>query len=112
MGDLPCLAKALGEPSSGLVEAAAFTLAHAKDRPAALALLVDALTSVCDVTATLFQRRLVVLFAIRRLGDKSAAQALAKLDHFIERDEHCERLPGGRELLGETRITAAVLRHK
>ena len=43
---------------------------------------------------------------------EAAAQALAKLDHFIERDEHCERLPGGRELLGETRITAAVLRHK
>ena len=111
-GDLPCLGKALGEPSSGLVEAAAFALAHSKDRPAALALLVGALTSVCDVTATLFQRRLVVLFAIRRLGDESSAEALATLDGFIERDEHCERLPGGRELLGETRITAAVLRHK
>jgi len=111
-GNLPCFAKALDEPSSGLVEAASFALVHAKDSPAALALLVETLTSVCDVPATLFQRRLVVLFAIRRLGDKSAAEALAKLDRFIERDEHCERLPGGRELLGETRITAAVLRHK
>ena len=77
-----------------------------------IVVLSATVSSPNHVTATLFQRRLVVLFAIRRLGDKSAVEALAKLDHFIERDEHCERLPGGRELLGETRITAAVLRHK
>jgi hypothetical protein len=67
---------------------------------------------VCDVTATLFQRRLLVLFAIRRLGDESTAEALAKLDRFVECDEHWERLPGGRELLGKTRITASMLRRK
>jgi HEAT repeats len=111
-GDLPCLAKALDEPSSGLVEAAAFALAHAQDRQAALSLLVDGLTSVCDVTAPLFQRRLVVLFAIRRLGDQAEADRAAKLDRLIERDEYCERLPGARELLTEMRITVAVLRHK
>jgi hypothetical protein len=62
-----------------------------------------------------FPHRRAVLFGLHRLGDKSSTDCLAKLDRMIERDEDAVHLPGtadALDLLGEERITAALLRHK
>ena len=37
---------------------------------------------------------------------------MEKLDKQIERDENATRIPGGRDLLGETRVTEAVIQNK
>jgi hypothetical protein len=49
------------------------------------------------------------------LGTLQDSDCLAKLDRMVERDDDSVRLPGAADaldLLGEERITAALLRHK
>jgi hypothetical protein len=53
-----------------------------------------------------------ILFALARLGTKDCKECLEKLDKQIERDEKAVRLPGARDLLGETRVTAAIIMNK
>ena len=53
-----------------------------------------------------------ILFALARLGTKDCKECVEKLDKQIERDEKAVRLPGARDLLGETRVTAAIIMNK
>ena len=53
-----------------------------------------------------------ILFALARLGSKDCKECIEKLDKQIERDEKAVRLPGARDLLGETRVTAAIIMNK
>jgi hypothetical protein len=53
-----------------------------------------------------------ILFALARLGTKDCKECIDKLDKQIERDEKATRLPGARDLLGETRVTAAIIMNK
>ena len=53
-----------------------------------------------------------ILFALARLGTKDCKECIDKLDKQIERDEKAVRLPGARDLLGETRVTAAIIKNK
>jgi hypothetical protein len=53
-----------------------------------------------------------ILFALARLGTKDCKECIEKLDKQIERDEKAVRLPGARDLLGETRVTAAIIMNK
>ena len=53
-----------------------------------------------------------ILFALARLGTKDCKECIDKLDKQIERDEKAVRLPGARDLLGETRVTAAIILNK
>lgn len=111
-GDLTCLGKALADPNPGVAKAAAFALGHAKDKRA-LGLLVDAIPPLCRVPESAFDPMLTIIFWIRRLGDRSATDALATLDGLIERAEDCGRaFPVARNLLGETRVTAAIVRRR
>jgi hypothetical protein len=50
-----------------------------------------------------------ILFALARLGTKDCKDCIEKLDKQIERDEKAVRLPGARDLLGETRVTEAII---
>jgi len=62
-----------------------------------------------------FPRHRAVLFGLRRLGDKTSTECLAKLGRMIERDEDAVRLPGAADaldLLAEERITVALMRRK
>jgi hypothetical protein len=111
-GDMMCLGTALGDPSSGVVKAAAFALGHAQNRRAALAMLAAAIPPICKLPPSSFDPMLTILFWIRRLGDKSATEALATLDFLIERADACMRTPADRDLLGEARVTAAIMRRK
>lgn len=111
-GDPMCLGKALGDPSLGAIKAATFALGHAKDKQTALAILGVAIPPICQIASTSFDPMLTVLFWIRRLGDKSATETLAALDELVENAEQCIDTPTGRDLLGEARVTAAIVRHK
>ena len=114
-GNLSCLAKILAEPAPGPAEAAAFALAYAKDRKAALELLVDGMSPIATLPKWAFPPYRAVLFGLRLLGDKTSTDCLAKLDRMIERDEDAVRLPGAvdaLDLLGEERITVALMRRK
>ena len=53
-----------------------------------------------------------ILFALARLGTKDCKECIDKLDKQIERDEKAVRLPGARDLLGETRVTVAIIQNK
>jgi hypothetical protein len=53
-----------------------------------------------------------ILFALARLGTKDCKECIEKLDKQIERDEKAVRLPGARDLLGETRVTEAIILNK
>ena len=50
-----------------------------------------------------------ILFALARLGTKDCKECIEKLDKQIERDEKAQRIPGARDLLGETRVTEAII---
>jgi hypothetical protein len=114
-GDLACLARILAEPASGPAEAAAFALAYATDKKAALEFLINGMRPVVTLPRWAFPRHHAVLFGLRRLGDKTSTDCLAKLDRIIAHDEDAVRLPSSDDaldLLAEERITAALMRRK
>jgi HEAT repeat protein len=111
-GDPVCLAKALGDPSLGAIKAAVFALGQAEDDQAALAILAQAIPPICKIAASSFDPMLTILFWIRRLGDKSATDTLATLDELIDNATSCAFTPAAHDLLGEARVTAAILRHR
>ena len=47
-----------------------------------------------------------------RLANKNDKAVIDALGKQIERDENAVRLPGARDLLGETRVTLAVIQNK
>ncbi len=50
-----------------------------------------------------------ILFGLARLGTRECKDCLDKLDKQIAHDETAVRLPGARDLLGETRVTEAII---
>jgi hypothetical protein len=53
-----------------------------------------------------------ILFSLSRLGTKDCAACVDKLEKQIERDEKAVRIPGARDLLGETRVTMAIIQNR
>jgi hypothetical protein len=53
-----------------------------------------------------------ILFSLSRLGTKDCAACIDKLEKQIERDEKAVRIPGARDLLGETRVTMAIIQNR
>jgi hypothetical protein len=54
----------------------------------------------------------VILFGLARLGTKDCKECVEKLDAQIARDEKAVRIPGARDLLGETRVTEAIIQNQ
>ena len=52
------------------------------------------------------------LHALTRLAPKNCKECIDKLDKQIERDEKAVRIPGARDLLGETRVTEAIIQNR
>ena len=50
--------------------------------------------------------------SLARLATKDCAACIDKLDKQIERDEKAVRIPGARDLLGETRVTLAIIQNQ
>jgi hypothetical protein len=53
-----------------------------------------------------------ILFGLGRLGTKDCKECVEKLDAQIARDEKAVRIPGARDLLGETRVTEAIIQNQ
>jgi HEAT repeat protein len=110
--DLDCYGKKLGDPSWTRAEKAAFAIGFSGDTKKGLPILLGALKPVASMNQERFPVHQAILFAITRLAGKSCAECVDKLEKQIERDEKAVRIPGARELLGETRVTLAVIQNK
>ena len=75
-------------------------------------LLLDAMKPITTMVPERYPVHQAILFALARLGTKDCKECIEKLDKQIERDEKAVRLPGARDLLGETRVTAAIILNK
>jgi HEAT repeat protein len=110
--DLGCYGKKLTDPSWERSEKAAFAIAFSGDSKKGLPLLLGAMKPITTMIPERYPVHQAILFALARLGTKDCKECIEKLDKQIERDEKAVRLPGARDLLGETRVTEAIILNK
>jgi HEAT repeat protein len=110
--DLGCYGKKLNDPSWERSEKAAFAIAFSGDSKKGVPLLLSAMKPITTMIPERYPVHQAILFALARLGTKDCKECIEKLDKQIERDEKAVRLPGARDLLGETRVTAAIIMNK
>ena len=110
--DLGCYGKKLNDPSWERSEKAAFAIAFSGDSKKGVPLLLSAMKPITTMIPERYPVHQAILFALARLGTKDCKECIDKLDKQIERDEKAVRLPGARDLLGETRVTAAIIMNK
>lgn len=110
--ELACYGKTLADPQWTRAEKAAFAIGFSGDPQKGVPLLLAGLKPLASSTAERFPVHQAILFALTRLGDKSCAQCVEKLEKQIERDEKAIRIPGAKDLLGETRVALAVIQNK
>ena len=110
--DLACYGKKLSDPSWTRAEKAAFAIGFSGNADKGLPLLLSALKPLASMGQDRFPVHQAILFALTRLGSKSCKECVDKLDKQIERDEKSIRIPGARDLLGETRVALAIIQNK
>jgi HEAT repeat protein len=109
---IDCYGKHLTDPSWTRAEKAAFYIGFSGDSAHGLPLLLGALKPVASLTQDRFPVQQAILQAFARLANKNDKTVIEGLGKQIERDETAVRLPGARDLLGETRVTLAVIQNK
>jgi HEAT repeat protein len=110
--DLTCYGKKLNDPLWERSEKAAFAIAFSGDAKKGLPILLGAMKPITTMIPERYPVHQAILFALARLGTKDCKECIEKLDKQIERDEKAVRLPGARDLLGETRVTEAIIQNK
>lgn len=110
--DLGCYGKKLSDPSWTRAEKAAFAIGFSGDSARGIPLLVAAMKPLASMGQDRFPVHQAMLYAMTRLGSKSCKECIEKLEKQIERDEKATRIPGARDLLGETRVALAVIQNK
>ena len=110
--DLACYGKKLNDPSWTRAEKAAFAIAFSGDAKQGVPLLLAAMKPITTMVPERYPVHQAILFALARLGTKDCKECVEKLDKQIERDEKAVRIPGARDLLGETRVTEAIIQNK
>jgi len=110
--DLTCYGKYLSDPSWPRAEKAAFYIGFSGKPAQGLPLLLSALKPVASLTQDRFPVQQAMLQALARLANKNDKAVVEALEKQIDRDENAVRLPGARDLLGETRVTLAVIKNK
>ncbi|HET6149371.1 MAG TPA: HEAT repeat domain-containing protein [Polyangia bacterium] len=110
--DLDCYGKKLNDPSWTRAEKAAFALGFSGDAKNAIPLLLASMRPIAAMSAERFPVHQAILFSLSRLGTKDCAACVEKLEKQIERDEKAVRIPGARDLLGETRVTLAIIQNR
>jgi HEAT repeat protein len=110
--DVACYGKKLQDPSWSRAEKAAFAIGFSGDAKQGIPLLLAAMRPVTMMAPDHFPVHQAILFALARLANKDCAACIEKLDKQIERDETAVRIPGARDLLGETRVTEAIIQNK
>ena len=110
--DLACYGKKLHDPSWTRAEKAAFAIGFSGDAKQGMPLLLAAMKPITTMSPERYPVHQAILFALARLGTKDCKACIDKLDKQIERDEKAVRIPGARDLLGETRVTQAIIQNK
>jgi len=110
--DVQCYGKKLNDPSWTRAEKAAFAIGFSGDAKQGIPLLLAAMKPITTMTPDHYPVHQAILFSLSRLANKSCTTCVDALDKQIERDEKAVRIPGARDLLGETRVTEAVILNK
>jgi len=110
--DIQCYGKKLLDPSWTRAEKAAFAIGFSGNAKDGLPLLLAAMKPIAAMNAEHFPVHQAILFSLSRLGTKDCATCIDKLEKQIERDEKAVRIPGARDLLGETRVTLAIIQNR
>jgi HEAT repeat protein len=110
--DLSCYGKKLSDPSWTRAEKAAFAIGFSGDAQKGIPLLLGALKPLASINQERFPVHQAILYAVTRLAPKGCKECIDKLDKQIERDEKAIRIPGARDLLGETRVALAQIQTK
>ncbi len=110
--DLACYGKKLGDPSWTRAEKAAFAIGFSGDADKGIPMLLGALKPLTSINQERFPVHMALLYALTRLAPKGCKECVDKLDKQIERDEKAIRIPGARDLLGETRVSLAIIQTK
>ena len=110
--DIQCYGKKLLDPSWTRAEKAAFAIGFSGNAKDGLPLLLAAMKPIAAMNAERFPVHQAILFSLSRLGTKDCAECVDKLEKQIERDEKAVRIPGARDLLGETRVTLAIIQNR
>jgi hypothetical protein len=74
-------------------------------------MLLGAFKPLASINQERFPVHMALLYALTRLAPKGCKECVDKLDKQIERDEKAVRIPGARDLLGETRVTEAIIQN-
>jgi HEAT repeat protein len=93
-------------------EKAAFAIGFSGDAEKGIPILLSALKPVASLPQLFYPVHQAILQSLIKLADASCKICEEKLIKQIERDEVAVRLPGARDLLGETRVTLAVIQSK
>ena len=110
--DVACYGKKLNDPAWERAEKAAFAIAFSGNAKQGVPLLLASMKPITTMVPERYPVHQAMLFALARLGTKDCKECIEKLDKQIERDEKAVRLPGARDLLGETRVTEAIILNK
>jgi HEAT repeat protein len=110
--DLACYGKALNDPSWTRAEKAAFAIAFSGNARQGLPLLLAALRPITTMAQERYPVHQAILFGLARLGTRDCKECIDKLDQQIQHDEKAIRIPGARDLLGETRVTEAIIQNQ
>jgi HEAT repeat protein len=110
--NLGCYGKTLTDPSWTRAEKAAFAIAFSGNAKQGLPLLLAALKPITALSQDRYPVHQAILFGLARLGSKDCTACIDKLTQQVEHDEKAVRLPGARDLLGETRVTEAIIQNQ
>jgi HEAT repeat protein len=110
--DVACYGKKLTDPSWTRAEKAAFAIGFSGDAKNGIPLLLAAMKPITTMTPDHYPVHQAIMFSLGRLANKDCGTCVEALDKQIERDEKAVRIPGARDLLGETRVTEAVIQNK
>lgn len=110
--DLACYGKRLNDPSWTRAEKAAFAIGFSGDVKNGIPLLLASMKPIAAMSAERFPVHQAILFSLSRLGTKDCSACVDRLEKQIERDEKAVRIPGARDLLGETRVTLAIIQNR
>jgi len=110
--DVNCYGKKLNDPAWERAEKAAFAIAFSGNAKQGIPLLLASMKPITRLIPERYPVHQAILFALARLGSKDCAACIDKLDKQIESDAGAVRLPGARDLLGETRVTEAIILNK
>ncbi|HVY36892.1 MAG TPA: HEAT repeat domain-containing protein, partial [Polyangia bacterium] len=110
--DINCYGKTLKDPSWTRAEKAAFAIAFSGNAKQGLPLLLGAMQPITAMAQDRYPVHQAILFGLTRLGSRDCKECIDKLNTQVAKDEKAVRLPGARDLLGETRVAEAIIENQ